>query len=158
MRNRRRRRNPARRAGDILAQSDGSTPWAFVEGSISVTASIVMADALSRCGPCSGWPVIGYIKGLTEQEDGVIIAGMALLFPTALGFYLGGKMVFSAYREYKRWREAWQEEVREEGREEGRTEERARMKRQLEDSGLTLPPEAEDILFGDTDDRTSTRN
>ena len=157
MRRNRRRRNPEETANDILRENDGGAPWVFVEGSISVTASIVAADAIARCGRCGGWPVIGYFKRLTEQEDGVIIAGMALLFPTALAFYLGGKMVFSAYRDYKRWRDGSLREARDEGREEGRKEgrkaERARMKRELEERGVTLPPEAERILFGDNDDR-----
>ena len=80
---------------------------------------------------------------------------MALLFPTALSFYLGAKMVFSAYQEYRRWWEAYQEERREEGREEGleqgREEERARVKRELEERGVTLFPETAKILFGEPD-------
>ena len=46
-------------------------PWAFVEGSVSVTASILYATAISWCDGCGGWPVIGFFKKLTEQEDGV---------------------------------------------------------------------------------------
>ena len=129
-------------------------PWPFVEGSISVSASIVMADAIAHCDRCGGWPVVGFFKRLTEQEDGVIIAGMALLFPTALVFYSGVKMVFSAYKEYKRWREAWQQELLEEGRQEGQQAERARIKRELAEQGVTLSPEAEKVLFGETDDRS----
>ncbi len=151
---RRQRRNPGRAAGDILRNNSVGAPWAFVEGSISVTASILTADAIARCEHCSGWPAIGFFKKLTEQEDGVIIAGMALLFPTALVFYLGGKMVFSAYYEYKRRWEAYQEQRFEERFEEGRKAERARVKRELEEQGVTLPPEAERILFGDTDERS----
>ena len=98
----RRRGNPRRTSSDILRRDPGGAPWPFVEGSISVSASILAASAVSKCGACRGWPVIGYFKNLTEQEDGVIITGMALLFPAALGFYLGGKMVFSAYYESKR--------------------------------------------------------
>ena len=98
--------------------------------------------------------MIGFFKKLTEQEDGVIITGMALLFPTALSFYLGGKMVFSAYYEYKRRRDALIDEVREEGREEGRKEERSRLKRELAEKGVTLSPEAEKVLFGETNDRS----
>ncbi len=87
---------------------------------------------------------------------------MALLFPTALVFYSGVKMVFSAYKEYKRWREAWQHELLEEGRQEGRQKgrqegqqaERARIKRELAEKGVTLSPEAEQVLFGETDDRS----
>ena len=109
-----------------------------------------MASAIARCDRCGGWPVVGFFKRLTEQEDGVIIAGMALLFPTALVFYSGVKMVFSAYKEYKRWREAWQQELLEEGRQ----AERARIKRELAEKGVTLSPEAEKVLFGESDNRS----
>ena len=147
---RRRRGNPGRTSGDILREEPGGVPWQFVEGTISVSASIIMADAIARCDRCGGWPVVGFFKRLTEQEDGVIIAGMALLFPTALVLYSGVKMVFSAYKEYKRWREAWQQELLEEGRQ----AERARQKRELAQRGLSLDPEAERILFGETDDQS----
>ncbi len=138
--------------GDILVEDDSNgTPWVFVEGSISVSASILMANAVAGCGGCRGWPIIGFFKNLTEQEDGVIITGMALRFPTALAFYLGGKMVFAAYRDYKRWRNAWIERARREGREEGREDERARLKRELTERGVALDPEAEQALFGESD-------
>ena len=145
-----RRRRRSRAASDILRNEDSGAPWAFVEGSISVTVSIIAADAVAGCGRCGGWPGIGYVKRLTEQEDGVIIAGMALLFPTALGIYLGGKMVFSAYKEYKRWWEAYQEERLEQGRE----AERARIKRELERRGVLLDPETATALFGEPDGRS----
>ena len=108
-----------------------------------------MADAIARCDRCGRWPIISYFKRLTEQEDGVIIAGMALLFPTALVFYLGVKMIFSAYRDYKRWWEAYQEERLEQGRE----EERARIKRELKERGVSLDSETEKILFGESEPR-----
>ena len=153
----RRRRDPGA-SGDILTANTGGTPWAFVEGSISISASILMADAIARCDRCGGWPAIGFFKRLTEQEDGVIIAGMALLFPTALVFYLGVKMIFSAYRDYKRWWEAYQEERleqgREEGRKEGRNAERERIKQELKKRGIS-PPEIEQILSGESDDGRS---
>ena len=149
----RRRDSPRRVSGDILREEPGGGPWPFVEGSISVSASIIMASAIARCEHCGSWPVVGFFKRLTEQEDGVIIAGMALLFPTALVFYSGVKMVFSAYKEYKRWREAWQQELLEEGRQEGQQAERARIKRELAEKGVTLSPEAEKVLFGDSNDR-----
>ena len=146
-----RRRSRSSTASDILTANTGGTPWAFVEGSISISASILMADTIARCDRCGGWPAIGFFKRLTEQEDGVIIAGMALLFPTALVFYLGVKMIFSAYRDYKRWWEAYQEERLEQGREEGRKEERARLKRELAERGVSLDPEAEQEIFGESD-------
>ena len=161
-----RRRHRSRAASDILRDSESAAPWVFVEGSISVSASILMADAIARCDRCGGWPIISYFKRLTEQEDGVIIAGLALLFPTALVFYLGVNMIFSAYRDYKRWREVALIEARDEGRQEGRDEgrqegrdegreaERARVKRELKEQGVTLPPEAEKILFAEPNDRS----
>lgn len=141
---------------------DDRASWAFVEGSISVSASILTAYAISKCDRCGGWPVIGFLKRLTEQEDGVLITGMALLFPTAIAFYLGGKMVFGAYREYRIWQEARAKEReaalelrRAEGRKEGRKEgiaaERARVQREFTERGIVLPPEAEIVLFGETD-------
>ena len=148
------RRRPDRTTGDILRDNNGGAPWALVEGSISVSASILMADALAHCERCSSWPVVGYFKRLTEQEDGTIIAGMALLFPTALAIFLGGKMVFSAYRDYKRWWEAYQEERLQQGREEGREAERARIKRELNKRGVSLDPETEKILFGEPNDHS----
>lgn len=106
----------------------------------------------------------------------MIIAGMALLFPTALILYLGGKMVISAfyetrrrYQEHQTRHDALMEKMRrkaraearkarveawEEGREEGRKAERSRLKRELAEQGVNLPPEAEKILFGETDDRS----
>ena len=165
-----RRRHRSRAASDILRNEDNGAPWAFVEGSISVTASIIMADAVARCDRCGGWPVIGYFKRLTEQEDGVLIAGMALLFPTALVIYLGGKMVFSAYKEYKRWRDValieareegmekgrqeGRDEGRQEGREEGREAERTRIKRGLTERGISLDPEIAKFLFDEPDSRS----
>ena len=53
-----------------------------------------MATAIARYDRCGSWPAIGFLKRLIEQEDRVIIAGMALLFPTALVFYLGVKVIF----------------------------------------------------------------
>ena len=129
---------------------DDRASWAFVEGSISVSASILIAHAISRCGGCAGLPVIGFFKTLVSQDDGVIITGMALLFPTAFVFYVGVKMVFAAYRDYKRWREAWQQEIRKEGRD----AERERIRQQLQKHGIPAP-EIERILSGESDDNRS---
>ena len=136
---------------------DDRASWAFVEGSISVTGSILIAYAISRCDRCAGVPVISFFKKLTEQEDGVLITGMALLFPTALAFYLGAKVVFAAYREYRTWRDARIdriEQARKEALKEGRDEERARVKRVIAEWGVTLPPEVESALYREADEDT----
>ena len=129
---------------------DDRASWAFVEGSISVSASILIAYAISRCGGCAGLPVISFFKALTSQDNGVIITGMALLFPTAITFYVGVKMVFAAYREYQRWRDNALQEALERGRE----AERKRIKRELKKQGISPPPEIERILSGETEDQT----
>ena len=129
---------------------DDRASWAFVEGSISVSASILIAYTISRCGGCAGLPVIGFFKTLTSQDNGVIITGMALLFPTAITFYVGVKMVFAAYREYQRWRDNALQEALERGRE----AERKRIKRELKKQGISPPPEIERILSGETEDQT----
>lgn len=149
---------------------DDRASWAFVEGSVSVSASIVTAYAIAKCDRCGGWPVIGWLKRLTEQEDGVLITGMALLFPTAVAFYLGVKMVYGAYRDYRRWRDARSQEraaERERDRAEGRAEgiaegiaegraaERIRLRRELAERGIALPPEAETILSGEPEGHSS---
>ena len=132
---------------------DDRASWAFVEGSISVSASILIAYAISRCGGCAGLPVISFFKALTSQDDGVIITGMALLFPIAITFYLGVKMVFAAYREYRRWKDNALREAREEGRQRGRDAERKRIKQELQKHGIS-PPKIERILSGETEDQT----
>ena len=84
----------------------------------------------------------------------MIIAGMALLFPTAFAFYLGVKMVFAAYREYRSWREEREArikqalaEARAEGRVEGlaeaRAEGRAEARAKGRDEGLAEGRDAE---------------
>ena len=165
----------------MIFTDDDRASWGFVEGSISVSASILIADGIARCNRCADWPIIGFFKQLTEQEDGVIIAGMALLFPTAFAFYLGVKMVFAAYREYRSWREEREARIkqalaearaegrveglaearaegrakgRDEGLAEGRDAERNRLKREFAARGIVLPPEAERILYGEPDPDT----
>ena len=60
-------------------------------------------------------------------------------------------MVYAAYREYRAWRDARIEQTRIEARKEARDKERARQKRELATHGITLPPEAASILYGETD-------
>ena len=63
-------------------------------------------------------------------------------------------MIFSAYRDYKRWWEAYQEERLEQGRIEGRDAERKRIKQELKERGISLP-EIEQILSGESGDNRS---
>ena len=94
--------------------------WRFFDGSISVSATMLVAVLLSKCGPCGGWTVIGFVKGLTEQDSGVIAVATMLLFPVTLTFYGGAQLVFAAKEAVERRTRERLKKQREEGRKEGR--------------------------------------
>ena len=145
MTGRNRNRNRNRRRGN----GDGSVNWPlwrFFDGSIAITISMLLAALLRDCMGCAEVPVLGYLHGLTLREDGVIIVGTILLFPTTATLY-GGVKVFFAAREAVR-RES-REKGRQEGIDEGRQEERARIIKVLSEHGVTLPPEVANIVARD---------
>ncbi len=117
--------------------------WRFFDGSISVSASMLVAVLLSRCVLCERLSVVGLIKGLTTQEDGVIIVATLMLFPTAGVLYGGAKLIFAAKEAVeKKAREKGRVEGRLEGRLEGRAEERKQIRSkldQLEQRGELTP-------------------
>ena len=134
---RERNRNRNRRRYD----GDGSVNWplwSFFDGSIAITISMLLAALLRDCAGCADVPVLGYRHGLTLREDGVIIVGTILLFPTTATLYGGVKVFFAA-----------REAVRRESREKGRQEERARIIKVLSEHGVTLPPEVANIVARD---------
>ena len=141
--------------------------WRFFDGSISVSASMLLAILISAC-PCSGLPLLGYLNWLTKQEDGIIIVATLLLFPTTAGLYGVFAMIFAAKetiekRAMKRGREEGREEGRVEGREEGRESgikegvqagrraERARIAKMLAEHGVSLTPEIARRLADDAE-------
>ena len=105
--------------------------WRFFDGSISVSAAMLVAVLLSKCGPCGGWTVIGFVKGLTEQDSGVIAVATMLLFPVTLTFYGGAQLVFAAKEAVERRTRERLKKQREEGRKEGRAEYRAHILSEL---------------------------
>ena len=120
--------------------------WRFVDGALSISVSMLLAALLRDCLSCGGWPILGYLHGLAARDDGVIIVGTMLLFPTTAAIY-GGIKVFFAAREAVR-REA-REKGRREGLQEGRQEERERIRKELAKQGVTISPELAKILNGD---------
>ena len=116
--------------------------WRFFDGAASVSASMALAVALNSCVSCAGRPLLGYLYGLTNREDGVIITATALLFPTAAALYGGFKLFFAA-------KEAVERKARERGRREGIAAERERIARILEAHGDSLSPELAQRLAGD---------
>ena len=131
--------------------------WRFFDGSVSISISMLLAVALNYCDSCAGIPVLGFLHGLSNRDDGIIIVATMLLLPTTAAFYGGAKMFFAAKEEYEqRKRERLrQEEVRakESGRQAGIQQERERVNKLLAEYGDAVPPELARNLAGDADNR-----
>ena len=140
-----------------MRENESNRPtWRFFDGAVSISVSMLLAVLLSDCGACGGLPLLGYLKMLTEQDDGTIIVATLFLFPTSIVLY-GGMTVFFAARETaKAWAEKRdmkrREEGRREGRQEGRREERERIRREMEKLGAPLTPEQVEILAARVED------
>ena len=128
--------------------------WRFVDGALSISVSMLLAALLRDCLSCGGWPVLGYLHGLAARDDGVIIVGTMLLFPTTATIYGGIKVFFAAREAVRREsrekgrQEGLQEGIRE-GLREGRQEERERIRKELAKQGVAISPELAKILNGD---------
>ena len=117
--------------------------WRFFDGSTSVSVSMLVAVLLSKCVLCENWPVIGLLKSLTGEEDGIIIVATMLLFPTTLMMYGGAKLIFAAKRAVERETRERLKKQREEGIAEGRAEGRKEVRAELEKRGMLTPELAE---------------
>ena len=126
-----------------MRNEDGSRPtWRFFDGAVSISVSMLLAVTLGDCGGCGSLPLLGYLKLLTERDDGIIIVATLLLFPTSMAFY-GGMIVFFAARETVK---AWAEK-RDMKR---RQEERERIQKVLAARGVPLTPEQVRIMYRGT--------
>ena len=127
----------------------------------SVSGSMALSVAINRIDFSVSLPVLGFLKELSNAEDGVVIVATLLLLPTAGLLYGGSKVIFAAKEAVERkavargrrlgreeGRVEGKEEGREEGKVEGRDEERERIRRELAATGLQLTPEQERILDG----------
>jgi hypothetical protein len=115
---------------------DGNrSTWRFFDGAVSISISRLVAVLVTDCALCGQLPVLGWLKGLTEREDGIIIVNTRLLFPTTAALYGGFKVIFAA-----------KESVEKRARAEGRKEERDRIRRELAAQGMPLTPERVAIL------------
>ena len=119
--------------------NNSRSTWRFFDGSVSISISMLLAVAINSCAPCGQLPVLDWLKGLTQQEDGIIIAATLLLFPTTAALYGGFKVFFAA-------KEAVERKARAKGQVEGRKEERERIQRELAAQGMPLTPEQIAIL------------
>ena len=139
--------------GSNDSDSDGRNNWQlwrFVDGALSISVSMLLAALLRDCLSCGGWPVLGYLHGLAARDDGVIIVGTMLLFPTTAAIYGGIKVFFAAREAVRREaREKGRQEGIREGLQEGRQEERERIRKELAKQGVAISPELAKILNGD---------
>ena len=138
--------------GSNDSDSDGRNNWQlwrFVDGALSISVSMLLAALLRDCLSCGGWPVLGYLHGLAARDDGVMIVGTMLLFPTTAAIYGGIKVFFAAREAVRREaREKGRQEGIREGLQEGRQEERERIRKELAKQGVTISPELAKILNG----------
>ena len=80
-----------------MENSNSARPmWRFFDGSVSVSISMLLSVALNYCAFCAGVPVLGFLRELTNREDGIIIVATLLLFPTTAMLYGGFKVFFAA--------------------------------------------------------------
>ena len=126
------------------ANPDSRLSWRIFDGSVSVSASMLLSVIISRCDACAGIPVIGFLKELTGQEDGIIIVATLLLFPTTAALYGVFRMFFAA-------KEAVEKKAMARGLQAGRKEERERIRKEFAERGVALTPEMERILSREYD-------
>ena len=122
------------------ANADSRLSWRIFDGSVSVSASMLLSVLISRCDACAGIPVIGFLKELTGQEDGIIIVATLLLFPTTAALYGVFRMIFAA-----------KEAVEKKAMARGRQAERERIRKEFAEQGVALTPEMERILSREYD-------
>ena len=133
--------------------------WRFLDGSVSISISMLLAVALNYCASCAGVPVLGFLHELSHRDNGIIIVGTVLL-PTTAMFYGGAKMFFAAKEEYERRKaqreaerlrqnEDYEMRLTERGRQAGIQQERQRVNKLLDEHDVTLPPEVARSLVGD---------
>ena len=120
-------------------QDGNRSIWRFFDGAVSISISMLVAVLVADCALCGQLPALGWLKGLTEREDGIIIVATLLLFPTTAALYGGFKVFFAA-------KEAVEKRARAKGKVEGRKEERERIQRELAAQGMPLTPEQVAVL------------
>ena len=148
---------------EIESYERRSPSWGIIDGSVSVSASMLVALLIHSCHSCAGVWLIGYLKETSDKSAGLVVVATLLLFPTAAVIYGGVHLFFAAKEAFERRQrklrvaaqEAGLQEGRKEGRkeglQEGRKEERERISLALEQRGITITPEIARILEDNSD-------
>ena len=140
--------------------------WGFADGSLSVSGSMLLSVLINYCQSCNGVWLLGFLKELSDKNDGLIVVATLLLFPVAAVIYGGVHLFFAAKEAFERRQRKLREAAREagfeeghqegqqQGRQEGRQEERRRIGRALEERGIAITPDIARIL----DDESAPRS
>ena len=120
-----------------------SSTWLMADGAASISASMLVALLINVASALAGLWGIGFLHELTKEQDGMIVVATLLLLPTSIGVYGVSQVIFAA-----------KEAVERRAMEKGRKAERERILRELEQSGVEIPPEVSRIISRDYDQRS----
>ena len=128
-----------------------SLSWVMADGAASISASMLVAVLLNIIPSFAGLWGLGFLHELTGKQDGMIVVATLLLLPTSFIVYGVSQVIFAAKEAVER---RAMEKGRKVGLEEGRQEERERILRELERSGVEIPPEAARRIARESEDRS----
>ena len=111
--------------------------WLMADGAASISASMLVAVLINVISSLAGLWGLGFLHGLTNKEDGVIIVATLLLLPTSFVVYGVSQVIFAA-----------KEAVEKRAMAKGRKAERERIEQILKQHGVELPPEVARIIAG----------
>jgi len=115
----------------------------MADGAASISASMLVSVLLNVIPSFAGLWGLGFFQELTNKQDGMIVVATLLLLPTSFAVYGVSQVIFAA-----------KEAVERRAMEKGRKAERERIMRELEKSGVEIPPEVARILTSDSGDRS----
>ena len=113
--------------------------WRIIDGTASVSVSMLLAALFKVWTGAANWPIIGLLHQMTRWEDGVIIVATLLVFPVALTIWGGAELFFHARERVKQKFEA--RGITKGiviGHEQGRKEERERIDKILKEKGIEV--------------------
>ena len=127
-----------------MEPTTGRSPtWLMADGAASISASMLVSVLLNVVPSFAGLWGLGFFQELTNKQDGMIVVATLLLLPTSFAVYGVSQVIFAA-----------KEAVERRAMEKGRKAERERIMRELEKSGVEIPPEVARILTSDSGDRS----
>ena len=120
-----------------------SLSWVMADGAASISASMLVAVLLNIIPSFAGLWGLGFLHELTNKQDGMIVVATLLLLPTSFIVYGVSQVIFAA-----------KEAVERRAMEKGRKAERERILRELERSGVEIPPEVARRIARESEDRS----